>query len=77
MKNLINLITIIILYFSVGSCERIKDKNVIYDDRYFTVIKLDNGKYIVLPKDDNNRRIPIIIDEKDYNGYKCNFNINN
>lgn len=77
MKNLISLIIITILCFSFLSCKEIQNKNVIYEDLYFTVLKLDNGKYMVLPKDNEHRNVPIVIDEKDYNNYKCNFNINN
>lgn len=77
MKNLISLAIIVALCFSFGSCKEIQNKNVIYEDLYFTVLKLDNGKYMILPKDNEHRNIPIVIDEKDYNNYKCNFNINN
>ena len=77
MKNLIRLIIITILCFSFGSCKEVRNENVIFENLYFTVLKLDNGKYVILPKDNNDRSIPIIIDEKDYNSYKCNFNINN
>jgi len=78
MKNLIRLTIITILCFSVGSCKEVdnKNENVIFENLYFTVLKLDNGKYIILPKDNNDRSVPIVIDEKDYQSYKCNFNIN-
>lgn len=76
MKNLISLIIITILCFSFGSCERIKNKNVIYEDLYFTVLKLDNGQVIILPKDNNSKSEPVVVNENDYKRYKYNININ-
>lgn len=76
MKNLIRLTIITILFFSFLSCKEVHNENVIFENLYFTVLKLDNGKYIILPKDNDHRNIPIVIDEKDYQSYKCNFNIN-
>lgn len=76
MKTFIRLAFIAVLCFSFGSCKEAHNENVIFENIYFTVLKLDNGKYIILPKDNNHRNIPIVIDEKDYQSYKCNFNIN-
>ena len=76
MKNLISLIIITILSFSFISCEDVKkNENVIYQDLFFTVLKLDDGKVIILPKDNNNKQMPIVITEKDYRLGKFNVSI--
>lgn len=76
MKNLISLIIITILSFFFISCEDVKkNENVIYDDLFFTVLKLDDGKVIILPKDNNCKQMPIVITEKDYRLGKFNVSI--
>jgi lipoprotein len=76
MNKLISLIIITILSFSFISCEEAKkNENVIYDDLFFTVLKLDDGKVIILPHDNNNKQRPIVITEKDYRLGKFNVSI--
>lgn len=76
MNKLISLIIITILSFSFISCEEAKkNENVIYDDLFFTVLKLDDGKVIILPHDNNNKQSPIVITEKDYRLGKYNVSI--
>lgn len=76
MKNLISLIIITVLSFSFISCENVKkNENVIYEDLFFTVLKLDDGKVIILPKDNNDKQRPIVITEKDYRLGKFNVSI--
>lgn len=76
MNKLISLIIITILSFSFISCEEAKkNENIIYDDLFFTVLKLDDGKVIILPHDNNNKQMPIVITEKDYRLGKYNVSI--
>lgn len=77
MKKLIILITITILCLSFGSCKEVKNENVIYEDLWFTILKLDNDKVVILPKDNNNKSQPIIVSEKDYKIGKYNVSVDN